>query len=182
LPLLNLIRFLSAQLSNHLIWYLSSFLHQGAGELISTSRAVSEGRLFQPHLPGLTWSRAPRRSSPAAAQPGSPAAGIFLPFILLHLFKSLPFALHLPPSRTPLPVRGSWQMGLTRGAGDLKNSFPIIFSFPQLSFSLQSKGPVVWEEATKTNPGRKTEIARKKCYSADNLRPLCALHSFQLPL
>lgn len=52
-------------------------------------------------------------------------------------------------------------MGLTHHGGDLKNSFPVTFLFPQLSFSLQSKGPVVWEEATKTNPGRKTEIARK---------------------
>lgn len=56
------------------------------------------------------------------------------------------------------------------------------FLFPQLSFSLQSKGPVVWEEATKANPGRKTEIVRKKCYSADDLRPPCALHSSALPL
>lgn len=74
-------------------------------------------------------------------------------------------------------------MGLMHHKEDLKNSFPLIsFSFPQLSFSLQSKGPVVWEEATKTNPGRKTEIVREKCYSADNLRPLCALHSFHPPL
>lgn len=52
-------------------------------------------------------------------------------------------------------------MGLMHHGGDLKNSFSVIFFFPQLSFSLQSKGPVVWEEATKTNPGRKTEIVRK---------------------
>lgn len=56
-----------------------------------------------------------------------------------------------------------WQMGLMHHKEDLKNSFLVIyiyifsFFFRQLSFSLQSKGPVVWEEATKTNPSRKTE-------------------------
>lgn len=141
-----------------------------------------------PVFPVSPGALCPPSSSPVSLPSCRDSCAFY--FILLYFisfFSSLSF--HLPPSHAPFPVTGSWQMGLMHHKGDLKNSYPGIFFFyffffpSQLSFSLQSKGPVVWEEATKTNPSRKTEIVKKKCYSADNSRPGRAfLHLFQLPL
>lgn len=101
----------------------------------------------------------------------------FITFFLKHVFPS-------PPATQP--HFAPCQKELADGAdASQRRSEEFIcryfFLSPAFIFTSEQRSSCLGG-SYKDKPGQENRDSQEKCYSADNLRPWCALHSFQLPL
>lgn len=110
-------------------------------------------------------------SPPPPSPCSSPAAERFVPFILLYFFFK-----PLSPCQRELAdgADASWR----RSEEFISRYF---FISPAFIFTSEQRSSCLGG-SYKDKPGQENRDSQEKCYCADNLRPRCALHSFQLPL
>lgn len=120
--------------------------------------------------------------APPAAQSHFPAAGIVVPFILLYFLFLKPVS---PPATQPrsAPCHRELADGADasrRRSEEFISCFFFFFS-PAFIFTSEQRSSCLGG-SYKDKPRQENRDSQEKCYSADNLRPRCALHLFQLLL